>query len=154
MLSGTDLSFAYTQFDQSKQQGFETVTPVKGSDKVVDVRKEEPVKQAPVVDPGFMTADQKLFLLTSQLAKQKELFEQQKGTSYLDKLVAKRKEVLKLVLFSFVILLALSTHSLVKHYLKVYFAEVVLTPTKEFALRLMYPTIVLLLLWNIKVFNK
>lgn len=154
MLSGTDLSFAYAyDFDQTQKPVVET--PVaKTVEKKVDIRKEEAPSMIPSMDPSFMTADQKLLLLTNQLAKQKELFEQSKGTSYFDKLVAKKKDVLKLVLFSLVIILALSLHSMVKHYLKQFFEDNVMTASKEFAIRLLYPALVLLVLWNIKAFNK
>lgn len=163
MLAGTELNYAY---------GFENF-----SSDVPHEKKEiekpaapkpqlpQPPQQAPSIkqqqtnlqnmDPNYMTADQKLHILTTEFQKQREMFENNKNqVSYFDRLWAKRRDVIKLIIFSLVILLALSFHDVTTHYLKQYFEDTMLSPTKEFLLRLVYPLIVLIALWNIRVFTK
>lgn len=72
--------------------------------------------------------------------------------SYWDRLASKRAEVFKLVALSFVILLALSVHTMAKHYIKAYVASAFLTPAQEVLVRLSYPVIVVLTLWIAKTF--
>ncbi len=80
--------------------------------------------------------------------------------SYLSKLWENRRTVVKLILLSLVVLLAVSLHSTATTYLA-RAAEAVLRgiPVTSYkwwlydtALRMAYPLVVLLLLWNIKVF--
>lgn len=70
--------------------------------------------------------------------------------SLMDRCWQRRKDILKLVVMSLVILLALSSHSVVLHYVKCYVEDTTLTPWTEFAFRASYPISVVLLIWMIK----
>jgi len=62
----------------------------------------------------------------------------------------KRPEVIKLAVFSLVIVLAISIDRMTTHYLTKYITDNIFTNFQEFMLRLLYPVIVILLLWIIK----
>ena len=70
--------------------------------------------------------------------------------SFWDRLSLKRPEVMKLAIFSLVILLAISLERIGTHYINKYLADNVLTDFQEFMIRLSYPVIVFLLLWVFK----
>jgi hypothetical protein len=149
MLYGTDLTSAYSNdFDPTPKQAT-LPKPI-----VQQNVQKEPRKDPPSLDPSFLTSDQKLHMLSNELLKQKEMFEQNKNNSYVDKLLSKKRDIMKLLIISFVFLLAISLHSVVDYYLKKYLEDNVLSGGKEFLLRSLYPVAVLLALWNIKAFNK
>jgi hypothetical protein len=70
--------------------------------------------------------------------------------SFWDKMTIKRPEVIKLAIFSLVILLAIALDRMGSFYISKYLTENVLTDMQEFLLRLSYPIIIFLLLWIIK----
>jgi len=72
--------------------------------------------------------------------------------SYFDKLFSKKKDLGRLFQFSLIIVLGLSIHCLIKHYMKTYLSEHDLTFERQLFLRLLYPLSVLFVLWNFKVF--
>ena len=75
--------------------------------------------------------------------------------SYWQLMWQKRREVARLCVLSLVVLLAISFHATVLHYIKTYIEEQgsSLTEGKEMLLRLAYPVSVLLLLWHVKAFG-
>lgn len=89
--------------------------------------------------------------IINQLPKKRE---EQPQQSYVDKLFSKKRELVKLLQFVFIIVLALSVHSLIDYYLKDYINNNDLSPWRQFFIRLLYPLAALLLLWNFKVFVK
>jgi hypothetical protein len=156
MLYGTDLSSAY-------EYGYDTAPKNIIPQSPKQIEKLEPMKQQPQkqqqpntqsLDPNFLTSDQKLHLLSNEILKQKEMFQQNRQTGYFDKLLSKKKDIIKLVIFALMFLFAISVHYFLKHYLKSYIEENALTAGKEFLIRLLYPVSILLLLWNIKAFSK
>tara|TARA_B000000477_G_scaffold124441_1_gene132093 strand:- start:5311 stop:5763 length:453 start_codon:yes stop_codon:yes gene_type:complete len=72
------------------------------------------------------------------------------GYSFWDRLNLKRPEVIKLAMFSLVILLAISLDRVGTFYITKYITENVLTETQELLLRLSYPVIIFLILWFLK----
>jgi hypothetical protein len=72
------------------------------------------------------------------------------GDSMWDKLSSKKYDVLKLVLLSLVILLAMSSDRVIQHYLGAYISGGLFTTVQEFLVRLSYPLVVLLVLWIVK----
>lgn len=70
--------------------------------------------------------------------------------SFWDKMSMKRPEVVKLAVFSLVIVLAISIDRIGTHYLTKYITDNIFTNFQEFMLRLSYPVIVVLILWIIK----
>lgn len=161
MLSGTDLSQAYGLVEDSfsdvpSAQKQNVAKPQPSVQAPPPQLQPQPTKNIASLDPSFLTADQKLHLLSSEFQKQREMFENSKGQNagYLDKLILKKKDVTKLIVFSLVILLALSLHDVISTFVKNYIEDAELTPTKAWSLRLMYPVLVLFVLWNIKTFMK
>jgi hypothetical protein len=97
--------------------------------------------------------DEKLEKMASELEKTKRMLDRQKNDlSYMDRLLSKRRDIAKLLMFMLVIVLALSVHHITKHYYKVLFQDNAFTPGKEFSIRAAYPLIALFLIWNIRVF--
>jgi hypothetical protein len=76
----------------------------------------------------------------------------EKDPGYFETLWVKRKETTKLIVLALVILLAISGHSAIWHYVKEYVESAVLTQAQEVAVRLAYPLAVLFVLWNVKAF--
>lgn len=74
------------------------------------------------------------------------------SVSYLDQLWEKRRAILKLCVLALVVMLAISSHATVWHYLTEFVNSNDLSEQKELALRIAYPVIVLFVLWHIKAF--
>jgi hypothetical protein len=146
MLLGTDLSNAYNY--DSPMKPTEAVRPPTVVQQKDDVPREPTINQ--------LTQDQKLYMLSNELQKQKEMFESAKASSpgYLDKLMSKKRDIGKLLVVAFVNLLALSTHFVLQHYITLHMESAMYSPNKEFFARILYPITVLFALWNIRVFNK
>jgi hypothetical protein len=98
-----------------------------------------------------ITTEEKLHTLTQELQRQKDYLEQQR-LGYFDRLMSRRREVMKLIMFCLIILLAMSIHTNVKHYYRVFFDTNVVTGHKEVLIRLAYPAIILFALWNSRIF--
>tara|TARA_B100000795_G_scaffold229523_1_gene186629 strand:+ start:211 stop:768 length:558 start_codon:yes stop_codon:yes gene_type:complete len=82
----------------------------------------------------------------------KEVMNYQKMNEYsfMDRMNMKRSEVVKLALFSLVIVLGISIDRMFTYYLSRYVEDNVLTDFQELLLRLSYPIAVFLLLWLFK----
>jgi len=74
----------------------------------------------------------------------------QKSASYFEALVNKRKDVIKMVSFAAIILLAISIHNVVDFGLKEFILSNELSFKQEIGIRLIYPLAVIFFLWNIK----
>ena len=99
--------------------------------------------------------DPRIAVLLNELKKQQKLtanMQQQSG--YLDKLFSRKKEVLRILQFSLIIVLAMSLHFVVDHYMKYYIKNNDLTFERELILRLLYPVALIFILWNMKTFMK
>jgi hypothetical protein len=59
--------------------------------------------------------------------------------------------MIKIVVLSLIILLALSLHDIIKNYLRIFIIEGDLNPRKEFFYRFSYPLTIFLIIWIIKV---
>jgi hypothetical protein len=70
--------------------------------------------------------------------------------NFLDRMNLKKTEVIKLALFSLVIVLGISIDRMLTHYLSRYINDNVLTDFQEILLRLSYPITIFLLLWIFK----
>ena len=70
--------------------------------------------------------------------------------TFLDRMNMKKSEVLKLALFSLVIVLGISIDRLSTYYISKYIGDNVLTDFQEFLLRFSYPISIFLLLWTFK----
>jgi hypothetical protein len=76
--------------------------------------------------------------------------QQQVENTFWNRLSYKRNEVFKLVMFSLVILLAISLDRMATYYLSKYVNENVLTDNQEMIIRFAYPVIIVLILWFLK----
>lgn len=87
-----------------------------------------------------------------QLGQKKEAVNYQRRNDYgfMDRMNMKRGEVIKLALFSLVIVLGISIDRMLTYYLTRYVEDNVLTDFQELLLRLSYPIAVFLLLWIFK----
>lgn len=74
--------------------------------------------------------------------------------SYLEALVQQRRDMLKYIVLSFVILLALACHNAIKFGFKEYILANDLSFKQELALRLGYPVAAFILLWNMRALSK
>ncbi len=70
--------------------------------------------------------------------------------TFWDKMSMKRSEVIKLAIFSLVIVLAIALDRISTHYITRYLSDNILTNVQEFVIRLAYPIVVFLLLWIVK----
>lgn len=70
--------------------------------------------------------------------------------SFSDRMSMKRGEVMKLAIFSLVIVLAIALDRMSTHYLTKYLTDGIFTDFQEFMLRLSYPIVIFLLLWIVK----
>jgi hypothetical protein len=70
--------------------------------------------------------------------------------NFIDRMNVKKTEVIKLALFSLVIVLGISIDRMLTHYLSRYINDNVLTEFQEVLLRLSYPITIFLLLWIFK----
>jgi hypothetical protein len=70
--------------------------------------------------------------------------------TFWDKMSMKRSEVIKLGVFSLVIVLAIAIDRISTHYITRYLSDNILTNFQEFMLRLAYPVVVFLFLWIVK----
>lgn len=70
--------------------------------------------------------------------------------SFWDRMAIKRSEVIKLAIFSLVIVLGIALDRIGTHYITKYLSDNILTDFQEFMLRLSYPIMIFLILWIIK----
>lgn len=69
---------------------------------------------------------------------------------YFDMLGSKKKDMLKLIIIAVMILLAMSVHSFVTFWLRELITSSEFSFRQELGIRLLYPVIVLFVLWNLK----
>jgi len=70
--------------------------------------------------------------------------------NFFDRMNMKKSEVIKLALFSLVIVLGISIDRMITYYLSKYIGDNILTEFQEFLLRLSYPIGIFLVLWIFK----
>lgn len=171
-------------YDEPKQQAPQQKSPAvkqPQNERVVAVPKKEmtPMQQPPAQpipqNSGMMydaqvfnkqyEQEQRILHAISELKRQKEeMVAQQQSAgqtsgsssnqSYFDKLMARKKDMGRLFQFALIIVLGLSIHMVVKHYLDEYISNNDLSMERQVLLRLLYPVAIIFLLWNLKVFVK
>jgi hypothetical protein len=94
---------------------------------------------------------QQQMMLPTQQQQHSQHQHQRKGEyNFIDRMNLKKTEVIKLALFSLVIVLGISIDRMLTHYLSRYINDNVLTDFQELLLRLSYPITIFLLLWIFK----
>lgn len=91
-------------------------------------------------------------MMQPQQPQQNQDMAQRKKNEYnfLDRMGLKKTEVVKLAMFSLVIVLGISIDRMLTHYLSRYLNDNILTDFQELLLRLSYPITIFLLLWIFK----
>jgi hypothetical protein len=169
-LSGTDLNYAYiNDMDMGAPSMNEHVVAASPKRESSAPKSPQPPPAKHIDDeapshhhrqhthhhqPMFVSPEEKIDMLTNELRRQREASEQQRSVGYLDKLLSKKKDILRMLMFACVVLLALSVHCVAEHYYKVFFDNTILTPWREFAMRAVYPLLVMFVLWNVRAFVK
>lgn len=69
---------------------------------------------------------------------------------FFERMTARKYDVLKVVMFAFIILLAISMDRFFTHYLAQYISQSILTNTQELLIRASYPVAILLVIWFVK----
>jgi hypothetical protein len=99
--------------------------------------------------------DPRITLLLNELKKQQAITaSMQEQTGYIDRLFSKKKDMLKVLQLALVIVLAMSIHFIIDHYLRNYIKNNDFTFERELLLRLLYPFALLFVLWHMKAFIK
>lgn len=99
--------------------------------------------------------DPRIAILVNELKKQQQLTANMKQQSgYLDKLFSKKKDLLKVIQFTLIIVLAMSLHFIIDYYIKTYIKNNDFTFEKELIIRLLYPVGIVFVIWNMKTFLK
>lgn len=101
------------------------------------------VAQQPVVAPQPLYATSPPQYMVQPRQKKTEY-------SFFDRMSLKKDEVIKLAIFSLVIVLGIAMDRIGTHYISKYLDENVLTDMQEFLLRLSYPVVIFLVLWMMK----
>jgi cation transport ATPase len=81
---------------------------------------------------------------------QQQMYKNKNDYNFLDRMNMKKSEVIKLALFSLVIVLGISIDRMLTYYVSKYINDNVLTDFQELLLRLSYPITIFLLLWIFK----
>jgi hypothetical protein len=85
-----------------------------------------------------------------QQQQQSDQYRRKPEYNFIDRMNLKKTEVIKLALFSLVIVLGISIDRMLTYYLSRYISDNVLTDFQELLLRLSYPITIFLLLWIFK----
>ena len=89
-------------------------------------------------------------MMNPQQAQSEQMYKRKPEYNFLDRMNLKKTEVIKLALFSLVIVLGISIDRMLTHYLSRYINDNVLTDFQEILLRLSYPITIFLVLWIFK----
>lgn len=152
---GTDLNAAYagdnntfqnqfTMPEKNIQEPMQSSNPVKNNIN----QQQQPMFVNDTSNIPGITMEEQVNFLKQELLKVKDKKNQ---TSVISKFISKKKEMFKIFVLSLVILLALSSHCLLKHYIKLYILENDLTSKKEFLFRFAYPLTIFTFIWISKV---
>jgi hypothetical protein len=123
----------------------------------------QPVQQLQMPQPSNHSApsippanqDARIVLLLNELKKQQAITaNMQEQTGYIDRLFSKKKDMLKVFQLALIIVLAMSIHFVIDHYLRNYIKNNDFTFEREMLIRLLYPFALLFILWNMKAFVK
>lgn len=114
--------------------------------------QQQPPPQSIGMYPMSQQQQQLAASISAWQAQQAALAAQMQEPGYLDSLWDRKRDLFKLCILALVILLAISLHTAVWHYLEAFVDANELTPGRELALRCAYPAVVLVVLWHFKTF--
>lgn len=84
----------------------------------------------------------------------KQRYIKEENQSYIDKLLNKKKDLIKILLYTFIIVLALSIHYLIDYYLNQYISNNNFSMERLLFVKLLYPIVIIFIIWNLKIFIK
>jgi hypothetical protein len=142
MFDGTDLSMAYGSMYEAPAAPSPSPPPAQ------EMPMSAPVPKATA--SHAMPPEQSYLPPQAMYAQQPIARYAHIGDNFWDKLIAKKWEVIKLVMLSLVVLLGMSFDKVATHYLDAYIGRAILSDTQEFLVRVSYPISVILVLWVIK----
>jgi hypothetical protein len=147
MFDGTELSLAYgdNMLEPPQNQVFE---PSFANQSVPKKQHQDPnlLLQAQIPPDTPYNIPEAIY--TEQQSKSREYKgSRHNESSFWDKLMLKKNDVFKLIIFSLVILLAISFDKFFFHYLKNYIDENILTFYNELLIRLIYPISIIIIIW-------
>ena len=93
---------------------------------------------------------QQQMMPSQNTTQQQQMYKNKNEYNFLDRMNMKKSEVIKLALFSLVIVLGISIDRMLTYYVSKYISDNVLTDFQELLLRLSYPITIFLLLWIFK----
>ena len=160
MIEGSDLYAAYQPMSSSLTMNQEVISVQPTRQAAPKAINPPPAQETPPKEDLQRQIEHKQRVLQAV----KELQQQQQQTvqsssvqvvqdTYIDKLLSKRREILRLLQIALIIVLALSIHHAIKHGFKRLVQVQDWSADKELTVRLLYPLGVLLLLWNFKVWT-
>jgi hypothetical protein len=151
-----DVAHKSTPLSQITHNNNQMMQPIQQPTALTPASKQQLPSTAPIqMGYGNEQQDPRIAVLLNELKKQQKIvanIENQNG--YFDRLGAKRKDVMRILQLSLVIVLALSLHFVVDHYLKNYLKNHDLSFERELIMRLLYPIAVIFIIWNMKAFIK
>lgn len=119
-----------------------------------------PIKTEPMPEMRQMTyptqqQQQQQVVYPQSTVQQKTTYESPKESqlTYFDNIITKRKDVLKVIIFATSIILAISIHSCVQFWLQEVSIKKEFGFREELGLRVLYPVMVLVLIWLFKALN-
>ena len=89
-------------------------------------------------------------MMPQQTNNNTQVYARKNEYNFLDRMNLKKTEVIKLALFSLVIVLGISIDRMLTYYVSKYINDNILTDFQELLLRLSYPITIFLLLWIFK----
>jgi hypothetical protein len=107
-------------------------------------------QQAQQMAQQQMAQQQQQMMMPTQQQQQSDQYRRKPEYNFIDRMNLKKTEVIKLALFSLVIVLGISIDRMLTYYLSRYISDNVLTDFQELLLRLSYPITIFLLLWIFK----
>ena len=177
---GTDLNQAYEQIPSSQNfnNGFqfheespeklqtEQIEPSRHNEKI-SLNEHKPNNQPSHEHVYDSTSMFKEIQMNDQIARLQNQIRQQNNTqnntqnndvyqqdSVIDRYISKKKDVMKLIIMAFTVLLGLSLHYLITDLIRNYIANNDLTMNQEFITKFAYPVTIVLMIWTLKVFNR
>lgn len=97
--------------------------------------------------------EQKINILVNELKRRKNA-PVVESDSYIDKLMGKKKELIKFLQSGLIVLFAFSMHFVIDHYLQLYFQNNDVSFEREVFIRMLYPIAIIFIAWNIIAFTK
>lgn len=145
MFEGSDLNMAYGGMDNYQQP---MLQPPMVQQQTQPVMIQQPVKQMVAVQQPEEVVYQPPAEMYDKINQSKSAGKVRPG--FIDRLAQKRIELMKVIMFAFIILFAISMDRLFTHYIAQYISQSILTDTQELLIRSAYPLAILLVIWIVK----